>query len=435
MGRTSRKRRRKKKLNVTEIAENEEESLTHLKSWLSRNNCLSISNLVPSYFSVTGRGLKTLENIKVDDVLIRLPYKILITTSTISQSYIKHIFSKNERYSAQCILSIFLVYESHLGNTSRWCHYVNSLPQTLTNPDFCMQKEKNLLPAFIADYMYDSHKVQNDFRGLIGFMNSAGLNGRANCPHCSVHFQKIITFERYKWAYYIVNTRAVYIDTDQIETSRDIPNIKRPNNLALAPYLDLFNHDVRSATRASVITDEKDDKFYELSTLKSFDKGSQVFINYGAHNSLKLYVHYGFFVPNNPLDEVYFDISDIEACLAIPKFKLNFIVLNKLQRNMAFTREGLNYNAKSVLFVSSTKLQKEHWSAKIYGDSFTAEDISDTCNIAKNVLDLKRNELMNNLQNMRSLKQYTQCFSIAISLVEEYITILTESYNNLCTFQ
>nr|XP_034190017.1 ATP-binding cassette sub-family B member 7, mitochondrial isoform X5 [Osmia lignaria] len=92
MGRTSRKRLQKKKLNLKAISENwedyasENENLMHLKSWLLTNNCLSVSHLIPYNFSVTGRGLKTMKDIKINDILMKIPYEILITTSTLSQS-------------------------------------------------------------------------------------------------------------------------------------------------------------------------------------------------------------------------------------------------------------------------------------------------------------------------------------------------------------
>ncbi|XP_053979692.1 iron-sulfur clusters transporter ABCB7, mitochondrial-like isoform X2 [Hylaeus volcanicus] len=86
MGRTSRKRHQKKKLNDKEIAK-QEECLAHLKLWLLSNNCLSVSDLLPFNFPITGRGLRTLKDIKVNDVLIEIPYEILITTATISWSY------------------------------------------------------------------------------------------------------------------------------------------------------------------------------------------------------------------------------------------------------------------------------------------------------------------------------------------------------------
>lgn len=436
MGRTSRKRHQKKKLKIKKIAENEEDSLMHLKSWLLTNNCLSVYNLVPYNFHITGRGLKTLKDIKVNDILIKIPYEILITICTLSQSNVNILFSKTEYYSAHCLLAIFIVYELHLGNISKWYHYINSLPKILTNPDFCTQKEKNLLPSFITDYMYEFHKVHNDFKLLIRSINNLKVNRKDHCSHCNLNFKEIITFEKYKWAYYIVNTRAVYIDTFEVETNQNI-NIKYPNNLALVPFLDLFNHNIHIATHASIVKNENRNKFYQITTLNSFKSGSQIFINYGAHNSLKLYIHYGFFISNNPLDEIFFDISDIKVCFNIPKFKLDFIVSNNLQKNMAFTRNGLNYNAESTLFIIHTNLPKDYWNIKIYGNSFTSEDIINIYNIAKQILNLKKKEMLNYLTNMKNFKycyNCTNCFLIAINLIEEYITILNESYNNFCTF-
>ncbi|XP_076546711.1 SET domain-containing protein 4-like [Osmia lignaria lignaria] len=374
-----------------------------------------------------------MKDIKINDILMKIPYEILITTSTLSQSNVTELFSETKQYSAQYLLSVFIIYESHLGNTSKWYHYINSLPRILTNPDFCTNKEKNLLPPLILNYMYECHKVCNDFKLLIQSINNLDSNNKGNCSHCNVHLKKIITFERYKWAYYIVNTRTVYIDSNHIETNQNITiNVKHPNNLALVPFLDLFNHDIYTAIDTSIIINEYGNKFYQLTTLKSFNKGSQVFINYGAHNSLKLYIHYGFFIPNNPLDEVHFDISDIETCFNIPKIKLDFIISNHLQKNMAFIRQGLNYNAISTLFILSTKLQKKYWSTKLYGNSLTCDDIISTCDIAIQIFNLKKNQLVHQLEDMKTLKNCTQCFSIAISFIEEYIEILIESYNNFC---
>ncbi|KOC70536.1 ATP-binding cassette sub-family B member 7, mitochondrial [Habropoda laboriosa] len=104
MGRTSRKRHQKKKLNIKEITENKEESLVHLKSWLLRKNCLSVYNLVPFNFPVTGRGLKTLENIKANDILIKIPYNILITTSCCSGNVIDRAQKKKSILQSKSIV-------------------------------------------------------------------------------------------------------------------------------------------------------------------------------------------------------------------------------------------------------------------------------------------------------------------------------------------
>lgn len=427
MGRTSRKRRQKKRLNFVKLNENTGESLIRLKSWLLSENCVSIRYLIPEHFPLSGRGLKTLKRIENNEVLIQLPLRILITTDVLLQSDIKTLFLYNtDSFSAQCMLATFLIYETHLGIKSKWYLYLKTLPHSFTNPDFCSNKEKAILPGFILHTLHRAHKLQDDFSLLMKTVKRPDIN-RSHCPHCNMHLQKIITFTKYKWAYYVVNTRAVYIDTKICK--EDIFNIKQPNNLALAPFLDLFNHDVKTAVKVSIVTDDYQNQFYQIVTLKPFDKETQVFINYGAHDSVKLYIEYGFFIPCNPLDEIQFDVFDIQKCFDVSRNKLDFITFNGFHKSMSFTRDGLNYNATVTLFILSTKLEKDCWKLKIYGETF---DTDEQCIINKlgiSILNLKRTEYTCALSNMRNVKFKSPSFSIAISLVKEYINILDAAFN------
>ncbi|KYN12360.1 ATP-binding cassette sub-family B member 7, mitochondrial [Trachymyrmex cornetzi] len=87
MGRTSRKRRRKR-LNFVKLNENTDESLTHLKSWLLSENCTSIRYLIPKHFPLSGRGLKTLKRVESDEILVQLPFRMLLTTDCCSGNVI-----------------------------------------------------------------------------------------------------------------------------------------------------------------------------------------------------------------------------------------------------------------------------------------------------------------------------------------------------------
>jgi len=427
MGRTSRKRRLKKRLNFVKLNENIDESLIHLKSWLLSENCVSIRYLIPEDFPLLGRGLKTLKRIENGEVLIQLPLRILLTTDILSQSDIKTLFlNTTDSFSSQCMLATFLVYEMHLGVKSKWYLYLKTLPQSFTNPDFCSNKEKALLPGFISHFLHQAHKLQEDFSLLIKAVKRLDFN-TSHCPHCNVCLQKIITFEKYKWAYYVVNTRAVYIDAKVCK--ENIFNVKQPNNLALAPFLDLFNHDVNTAVKVSIVTDDYQNQFYQIVTLKPFDEETQVFINYGAHNNLKLYIDYGFFISYNPLDEIQFDIFDIQKCFDISRNKLDFITFNGFHKSMSFTRDGLNYNAILTLFILSTKLEKDYWKVKIYSETFDTNERNIINKLGLSILNLKRTEYACALSNMRNVKLKSPSFSIAINLVEEYINILDAAFN------
>lgn len=412
------------------LNENIEESLISLKSWLLNENCLSIHHLIPEYFPFTGRGLKTLKHIESNKVLIQLPFQMLITTDTLLQSNIRFLFLNNttDSFSPQCVLATFLIYETHLGTKSKWHLYLKTLPQSFTNPDFCSNKEKKMLPSFILDSLHQAHKLESNFSLLMKAVKHLDIINKNHCSHCTLHLQKIITFKKYKWAYYVVNTRAVYIDAKLLHEKNTF-YIKQPNNLALAPFLDLFNHDINTAVKVSIITDDNQNQFYQIITLKPFDKESQVFINYGAHNNLKLYIDYGFFIPYNPLDEIHFDILEIQRCFNIPKSKLDFIIFNSFHKNMSFTRDGLNYNATITLFILGTKLKKDYWKMKIYSETFDPHELCFINKLAISILNMKKMEYTRVLNNMRNLKSKSQSFSIAIDLVDEYINILHAAFN------
>lgn len=399
----------------------ENDAMIFLKSWLSQNS-FSSSNLIPTNFPITGRGLKTLKDIKKNEILIQLPIQMLITTSTMSECDIKVLFLKNHSYNAQYILSIFLIYEEHLETSSKWYPYINSLPKYFSTPAFCTSMEKKLIPTFIKEHEYE---ITKDFLILVQDLQILKKKGKNYCPHCNIPLDKVITFSKYKWAYYAVNTRSVYINENEI--ANNVINIVPPNNLALAPFLDLFNHDINASVEVSNIIDKHNNKFYQITTLKSFEKNSQVFINYGFHNSLKLYTNYGFFIPNNPLDEVIFSIADIQLCTTISEYAFKFILSNEFNKNMAFSRDGLNYNAIITLFIVSTVSEKEFWNIKIYGSSFSSEDYIKIYKLGKQVLHSKKNEYFNYLINMNNIKKCSLSFSNAVSLIEEYIKILDES--------
>lgn len=72
---------------------------------------------------------------------------------------------------------------------------------------------------------------------------------------------------------------------------------------AMTPMLDMINHDCSAPTRARI---EEDKGFAEsgsilhLSTGKSFAKGDEAFISYGALSNLDTLADYGFVAHNNP---------------------------------------------------------------------------------------------------------------------------------------
>ena len=426
MGRTARKRPLKNQKALKNIPINHEEVYERLKSWMIANKWKAVCNLKPYVFEITGRGLMTLDKVEKDQVVLQIPKSLLITTFVVSQSPIGTLFSLDRSYSAQCVLATFLIYEKHLNEASCWKPYLDTLPSTYTNPEFCSKVEKRLLPEFIGNKLSEIGKeLKSSYFSLIQSIKKLSNN---TCDHCKQSYFKIFSYHSYIWAYYTINTRAIYMNNKK----HKFINIKGDDNLALAPFLDLFNHTCETVADAQLISFSNGKEFYQIRALRSYDQKMQIFINYGAHSSLKLYLEYGFFISQNPLDQIFFHLSNIQECHQVNTSVCNFLKTNKFDQCMAFTIDGLNYNAKNALFIITSNLLKESlWKKKIYHEELTNTDLQLVNNLGLTILQNIKMEFIVLLSFMIKIVNKTESFKIAISLIKEYIEIIENSLSNM----
>ncbi|KAB8213940.1 hypothetical protein BDV33DRAFT_196527 [Aspergillus novoparasiticus] len=104
--------------------------------------------------------------------------------------------------------------------------------------------------------------------------------------------QVLSVFPKTEWktfAYYwlIINSRSFYY----ISPGKDEPEDWN-DAIAMVPYADYFNHEDNATLR-------------KLTT--PIEKGSEVYMSYGAHSNDFLFVEYGFFLDKNESDSIYLD--------------------------------------------------------------------------------------------------------------------------------
>ncbi|KFB48636.1 hypothetical protein ZHAS_00016628 [Anopheles sinensis] len=189
--------------------------------------------------------------------------------------------------------------------------------------------------------------------------------------------------DRFEWAYFAVNSRSVYVDPDVSKMINSfLPDgslfegiLADEPSMALAPFLDFFNHQSTGKTaselslsvlqiRDRLLKEKPLDLFYNLRTDKPFPTGEQIFISYGTHNNTKLLLEYGFSVPANPDDFVEVTITEINEfikhdpelrCLRLPREKYRFLADHQLDEQLFFVADDLiSHNLAvclTVLFV------------------------------------------------------------------------------------
>ncbi|CAG7932865.1 unnamed protein product [Penicillium olsonii] len=103
-------------------------------------------------------------------------------------------------------------------------------------------------------------------------------------------------WEDFSYHWLIVNTRSFYWVGEGQEAPED------PNDaMGLVPFADYFNH-------ADVARDVKfDEHEYVFRATKDYEKGDEVFMNYGSHPNDTLLAEYGFVLDVNEADSIYLD--------------------------------------------------------------------------------------------------------------------------------
>ncbi|XP_017063483.1 SET domain-containing protein 4 [Drosophila eugracilis] len=315
MGRTQRHR-----LQRAKISDEDSGSLRNLYIHLNSLGWQNHTHLSAQTYTLTGRGLcSKKETFSQEDELIRLPVGCLISIATLESDeqfkslFDKELFDKDSRISFQALVACYLLYLKHLKECSLetlqpvYTAYLETLPKTYSTPYFCSIPELQCLPESVLERTVGQNRqIRRYFEIIKSLVTSCDCCGKS-------YGQDIFTLAEFKWAYFTTNTRSVYLSSRFLkkQCSHFQALISSDTNLALAPFLDLFNHSDSVQTTAEI---EGKDYVLTLKTLpysktKSYE---QLFISYGALSNFKLLTEYGFCLKGNKHD--YFEISllDIE---------------------------------------------------------------------------------------------------------------------------
>lgn len=313
-----------------------------------------------SVFPNIGRGLMALSTLKPNDVLISIPLRFMITREKVENSLKS---DRTNELTTHHLISVFLLRELDKGSNSFWLPYLKTLPDSFDVPFFCSSTEIDSTPFYVKQKCLAQQKI------VLSAFEKVRLTLNIN-----------LDLQRFSWAWFAVNTRAVYFENDsgrrKDETEKENVDLRSENNLALAPYLDMFNHasDVAVSVGRAVSSEFAEGVYQIVSSNKTYRKYDQVFINYGPHDNLKLCLEYGFVLDDNPNDLV--PISLEELLLTIPNKNrsdgriskaLDFIRCQSLNINLGFIPgpEMITWNLSACLFVLAYYSRPETWS-KIY---------------------------------------------------------------------
>ncbi|GAA6231958.1 SET domain-containing protein 4 [Lates japonicus] len=361
-GRAARKRRQKCESTVQSVSLCHQLQYVRLMKFLHRRGFTS-TLLQPALFTDTGRGLQTLKTIKPGQLVISLPESCLLTTSTVLNSYLgQYIKSWKRRLSPLLALCVFLVCERDRGEASDWFPYINVLPATYTCPAYFTDDVMTVLPTSVRRRALEQrvavreiHSSNQDFF-------------RSLQPILSQPVEEVLTYEALRWAWCSVNTRSVFMShpPNNFLSGQDV--------YALAPFLDLLNHqpDVQVKASFNDVT-----RCYEIRSVSGTLRYQQAFINYGSHDNQRLLLEYGFVAPGNPHSVVYVGADLLCDVLRGDRSlvqKMKFLKENSLLHNLTVSGEGPSWRLMTALRLLSMPQTLYHqWKAVLLGQAVCEE--------------------------------------------------------------
>lgn len=212
----------------------------NLLKWAKRNGVV-FDGIRPAIFHDTGRGMVATRNIKNNRDIVSVPEKLLITTQTALKSVIGTIYQRvitrrNVKMSKKCLLCLYLIYLRYLGKQSFWFPYIKTLPKDFNTPSYFKEKELKLLPSSC------SKRCLNQISELkIAFENVQDIFGET-LREFDINFNRKLTYDNFRWAWFVINTRSVYLESSKQQYPGYHGNSCDDSNYALAPVLDLLNH-------------------------------------------------------------------------------------------------------------------------------------------------------------------------------------------------
>lgn len=344
-----------------------------------------------------------MSNLAPNSLIVQIPQNLLIT----KENVLLHVpaLQQVKMTTAECLTFFILISKIN----GLYSSYISTLPKEFSVGGLCENQEVVVLPKVLQDKIICNQSyVMEKYQKLVIIWEK--------------NFGPTLTFNNFQWAWYCVNTRAVFY------RDSDIFNMDGPeNNMALAPYLDMFNHDPQVVVKAGF---NKNSRCYEIRSSRKIKKHQQVFIDYGPHDNQKLFLEYGFITPRNPHNVVEFgfklfsDLFYIRTVCIIPS---RIALLKQLCKsgNLFCSKEGFSWNAQIAL----TLLSHED-DAQLIGKRFSPlEILPDKYQIkllGKNILDALLLELTESLDKISLVSSNsTKSFRVAKLLIEDTTNVLS----------
>ncbi|XP_059176989.1 SET domain-containing protein 4-like [Physella acuta] len=420
LGRCGRHRHRQVKVEKQSLSLSHLCEFIRLIKWIKLSSqCRCTNFLKPACFKETGRGMMATRKINKGEVIVSVPYKILITAKSVLQSNLGLIIQRSKwSFTPYQLLTLFLVVEKIKGENSFWFPYISTLPDEYSTPLFFTPAEISFLTPQ-AKHLAEKYRQRFDIASqqMLDFLEM----------FCPSHFS-LVSLDDLRLAWSAVATRSVYLLTESHPSIFLHPD---ESNVALAPFLDLLNHKDTAQVKAGM---NKTSCCYQIRTENSCQKNDEVFICYGPHDNTKLFINYGFTLKQNIYNVFHFTIDDVKLCLsnvASWDKKVAIIKQCSLDENFICGSDGISWSLKVGLKIAVLEWKLlSSWKSLLQDIPLSEENEMSALELARKLFSCALAKVQEHLHIV--LKQSdSPHFNILLSLAEQDVLLLESALKSL----
>ncbi|KHN84936.1 SET domain-containing protein 4 [Toxocara canis] len=193
----------------------------------------------------------------------------------------KEVLERGRLQPFEVLVMFFLTEQPY---SSSWASYLSVLPSTFSTPAFTESTlNADCLPPSVRNlWVNQQTELKTMFEKMCCLLTSTP------------------SWERFLWAWHVVNTRCIFVE------NRPHPLVDNSNGdtIAVIPLVDMLNH---STNNQGLALWDSVNGCYKVIATRVVLEGDQLFVCYGGHSNGRLWIDYGFTLPENIYNKVNID--------------------------------------------------------------------------------------------------------------------------------
>ncbi|MFH4978684.1 hypothetical protein AB6A40_005393 [Gnathostoma spinigerum] len=222
----------------------------------------------------SGHGVFSKKSYRSGETLIMVPPHMMITAGKIAEMPQYQEILRRCRLTPFETLVLFFLLEPT--GTSLWTPYLNVLPHSFSTP------------AYVDP---DLNAEQLPFSVRTAWLNQQS-ELKAMLMKLETCLSTSVTWERFLYAWHVVNTRCIYVENKE----HPLIDCRDGDTVAVIPLIDMLNHS--NQNQAFAFWDSVN-SVYKLTAVHCISDDEEVYVCYGGHSNSKLWMEYGFTIPDN----------------------------------------------------------------------------------------------------------------------------------------